>query len=269
MKSIQKSIFDQYFMRIKISLVCFVLFAGSCGISAQEYQGTGGLLHVPSAETDSAGTFRGWVMFLDDKFHPFTCEGQSYPTVCYGIGLVAWEWFEASFVQALIKEPKYGDYGPVGYYNQDRHINVKIRPLKEKRWWPSVAIGWDDIGNFKIWKSITANNNFENIYLAITKHFSFHHVDMGLHMAYRYYPAEQNRKHQGVVGGLTLVPNWGETAQKKLTWLRPPRLILEWDGAGINVGADVLLWRHLLIQGCLVHGCGFSGGMSYHYTIPF
>lgn len=38
-------------------LVLFFLF--SALISAQEYHGTTGLLHVPSAETDSAGTFRG------------------------------------------------------------------------------------------------------------------------------------------------------------------------------------------------------------------
>ena len=39
-------------------------------VSAQEYNGLTGLLQVPSAETDSAGTFRGNVMFLHREFLP-------------------------------------------------------------------------------------------------------------------------------------------------------------------------------------------------------
>ena len=32
---------------------------------------------------------------------------------------------------------------------------------------------------------------------------------------------------------------------------------------------DVLLWRHLFVQACLVHGTGFMGALSYHYTMKF
>ena len=43
--------------RIRILVALFL--ALTTHVCAQEYHGTTGLLHVPSAETDSAGTFRG------------------------------------------------------------------------------------------------------------------------------------------------------------------------------------------------------------------
>ncbi|MCR4995642.1 MAG: hypothetical protein K6A32_09780, partial [Bacteroidales bacterium] len=64
---------------------------------------------------------------------------------------------------------------------------------------------------------------------------------------------------RGVAGGLSFRPSF----------YRHLRGIAEWDGVGMNVGADVLLWRHWFLQAAVVHGKGFMGGMSYHYTIDF
>ena len=154
-------------------------------------------------------------------------------------------------------------------YNQDRHFNIKLRPLKEGRWWPAIAIGWDDIGNFHIGKSIITNNNFENIYAVITKHLEVRGHKIGANIGYRYFPSKKDVWRRGVVAGITYTPWLGDKLRGSRAWLQRPRLIVEWDGNGINFGADVLLWRHLFVQACLVHGSGFTGGLSYHYTIPF
>lgn len=241
----------------------------SMTISAQEYQGTSGLLHVPSGEIEPVGTFRGLGMSLDKRSHPLTCDDGPYRTFRYGMGIVACEWLEMSFVMTLLKEPKYGNTGPIGYYNQDRFANIKLRPLKEGPWWPAVAVGWDDVGNFRMGKSLTANNHFENIYVAASKHYVYQGHIIGAHLAYRYYPSKENRDHHGIVGGVTVEPSLKEFWDGMPTWVQRPRVIAEWDGAGVNVGADVLLWRHLFIQASIVHGHGFTGGLSYHYTIPF
>ena len=60
----------------------------SLGLQAQEYNGLTGLLQVPSAETDSAGTFRGGGMFLDKRFTPakLNFQGEKYNTFSYGVG---------------------------------------------------------------------------------------------------------------------------------------------------------------------------------------
>ena len=234
------------------------------GTHAQEYHGTTGLLQVPSAETDSAGTFRGNMMFLSKEFTPnqMAFNKEKYNTFNYGVGLTVWDWVEISYCASLLKMYKNHDKTSTpGYYNEDRRVNVKFRPLKEGRWWPAIAVGMDDIGRFQKFTTGKAigNNYYQNIYIAGSKHFNIHGYELGAHLAYRYYSAEINAEHRGVVGGVTLRP----------AFYRPLRFIAEWDGVGVNVGADVLLWRHLFIQACLVHGRGFTGGLSYHYTIPY
>ena len=226
---------------------------------AQEYNGLTGLLAVPSAETDSAGTFRGSAMFLHQEFMPAQMPDKN--TFNYGIGITGFRWIEASYCASLLWMHKSNrEEAKMGFYNEDRRVNVKVTPLYEGRWWPAIALGMDDIGRWKHMKSgKNRNNYYQNIYIAGTKHFNIKGYELGAHLAYRYYPSDVNSDRRGVAGGVTLRP----------AFYRPLRVIAEWDGVGVNVGADVLLWRHLFIQASLVHGKGFMGGVSYHYTIHF
>ena len=254
-----------------------VFISHSFMLSAQDYQGTTGLLHVPSAEMAAPGTFRGNMSFIHRKLLPEElwsyADGKPFNTMTYTIGITAFSWLELSYASTLVKiYPSNDRTKEPGFYNQDRHVNLKIRPLKEGPWWPAVAIGWDDVGNWESYvdkASFTANNFFENIYVTSTKHFDMYGHHLGVHLAYRYYQSTKSRTHHGVVGGITVVPSISEIWQENLTWMSQPRFIMEWDGAGVNIGADVLLWRHLFIQACIVHGSGFMGGLSYHYTIRF
>ena len=146
----------------------------------------------------------------------------------------------------------------MGYYNEDRRVNVKLTPLYEGRWWPGIAVGMDDIGRFKRFKTgVKGNNYYQNIYVAASKHFDIRGYELGAHLAYRYYSSDVNSNRRGLAGGVTFRP----------AFYRPLRLVGDWDGVGVNVGADVLLWRHLFVQAALVHGQGFTGGLGYHYTI--
>ena len=229
-----------------------------CG-RAQEYNGLTGLLQVPSAETDSAGTFRANAMFLHQAFLPVQMPRKN--TFNYGVGLTAWPWIEASYCASLLWMHKNANKSEdMGFYNEDRRVNVKVRPLKEGRWWPAIALGMDDIGRFKrIKNGKNGNNYFQNIYIVGTKHFDIRGYELGAHLAYRYYSSDVNSDRRGIACGLTLRP----------AFYHPLRIIAEWDGVGVNVGADVLLWRHLFVQACLVHGHGFTGGVGYYYRIPF
>ena len=255
--------------------ITFIAFALG-NLVAQEYHGITGLLQTPSAEMDSAGTFRGGIMWVDKAMLPnmsYYGDGIPFSAPCYSIGFTAFRWLQFSYAGTLVKMHPDGDKSkPLGYYNEDRHISIKLNPLYEGKWWPAIAIGWDDIGNLKTLKignSITGNNFFENLYVAASKHFDINGFELGAHLAYRYYPSDKNSDRRGVAGGVTFVPRLGESLQGPRAWLQRPRLIVEWDGIGVNVGADVLLWRHLFIQAALIHGQGFTGGLGYHYTIPF
>lgn len=219
---------------------------------AQEYTGTTGLLQVPSAETDTAGTFRGGISYLDKRFTP--SQYKDYNTGAFTIGITAFRWLELSFSETMLKTKSNG------YSNWDRHFNIKVLPLYEGRWWPAVALGMDDVGRFnRISSGTNGNNYFQNIYGVLTKHFDIGGWELGAHVAYRYYTSNANSDRRGVAGGLTLRP----------AFYRPLRVVIEWDGTGINAGADVLLWRHLFLQAALVHGQGFMAAINYHYTIRF
>lgn len=259
----------------RLLLIAAFIIHGS-NISAQEYHGTTGLLQVPSADMDTVGTFRGGISRVDKAMLPdltYYGDGIPFSAPCYMIGITFFSWLELSYACTLLKiHPNDDKSKELGYYNEDRHVNLKLRPLKEGCWHPAVALGWDDIGNFKSLKlstSLTANNFFENLYIAFSKHVDIRESELGFHMVYRYFPNNKNKARRGIAGGITFLPSLGETLKRSRAWLQSPRLIIEWDGVGVNTGADVLLWRHLFVQVCLVHGCGFTGGLSYHYTIPF
>lgn len=252
-------------MKLKVILTIAFLSLFSYAF-AQNYHGTTGLLHVPSAEMDSAGAFHGGVSFLHKAFLPnlsYFGDGVPFNTLCYTAGVTAFRWLELSYTGTILKMHPNGDKNrPKKYCNEDRHINVKVMPLYEGKWWPAIVLGWDDVGNFrafKIGKAVTSNNYFENLYVAGTKHLDLKGYELGLHLAYRYYPSKINEGRSGLAGGVTFRP----------AFYRPLRFIGEWDGIGVNVGADVLLWRHLFIQAALVHGRGFMGGVSYRYQIKF
>lgn len=259
-------------------LIILVAFALSLalGVRAQEYHGTTGLLHAPSAVMDSAGTFRGSFTYVDKLFLPpqfwFYGDGIPFNSMCYTIGMTLFPWLEMSYTGTLIKvHPDKAKREPLGYYNEDRHINVKLRPLKEGRYWPAVAIGWDDAGGLSAFKTKgwTTNNFFENLYGVVSKHFDIRGHVLGAHLAYRYYPSDKNAARRGIAGGITYTPYLGEKLQHPRAWLQRPRVIVEWDGVGVNAGADVLLWRHLFVQAALIHGRGFMGGVGYHYRIKY
>ena len=238
-------------------------------VSGQEYHATTGLLHVPSAETDSVGTFHGGFAYYDRAFLPNLMPDHN--SFGYGVGITAFHWLEVSYCATMLWMHRNAKKSqPMGFYNEDRRVNVKLRPLKEGRWWPAVAVGMDDVGRFKNINTGTGQNNkFQNIYAVVSKNFDIYGHRIGAHIAYRYYSNNKNSNRRGVAGGITYTPRLGASLQGPRAWLQRPRRVVEWDGAGVNVGADVLLWRHLFVQACLVHGSGFMGALSYHYTIKY
>lgn len=235
----------------------------SVHLSAQEYNGTTGLMHIPTAETAEAGTFRGGAFFLNDHFTPdkLTCDGEKYNTGGYFIGITPWSWIELSYSCTLLKFHKNRDPNePTGYYNEDRRMGLKLRPVKEGKWWPSVAIGADDVEQFiERWLKNNGGTYFQNAYVVASKSFNIGKHELSAHLCYRYFFKDENRNRRGIAGGIAYRPGFYHNL----------RFMAEWDGACVNVGADVLLWRHLYIQAGLTNAKYFVGGVSYHYRIPF
>lgn len=258
--------------RICVIVVMSLMFTWRA--SAQEYSGTTGMLSVPTAETEFSGTFRGGISFLNDHITPdkMVCDGEKYNTGGYFVSITPWSWIEMAYACTLLKYHKNRNpEEPVGYYNEDRRVGVKLRPLKEGRWWPALAVGVDDAQQFveKLFKSHKGSTNYQNVYIVASKHFDLKGNELAAHVGYRYFIKEQNSNRRGVVGGLTYVPRLSESLQNERAWLQRPRLMAEWDGKCVNVGVDMLLWRHLYAQVGLTNGKYFVGGVGYHYRIKY
>ena len=92
----------------KINLFLFVIFL-CVRVTAQEYNGLTGLLHVPSAEPDSSGTFRGGGLFLHRNFLPEKLYG-TFNTFDYYIAISPWSWLEMSYACILLRYKNRGEW---------------------------------------------------------------------------------------------------------------------------------------------------------------
>ena len=81
--------------------------------------------------------------------------------------------------------------------------------------------------------------------------------EAGAHLAYRKWQRDYNTKWNGVVGGLTFRP----------AFYRPLRLVAEYDGDGINLGADCLVLRYVQLQASLMGCKHLSAGASLRIVL--
>lgn len=226
----------------RILIVAVALFFGLLPVAgrAQQYMGTSGLLHVPSAEMHHEGDAFIGAHYLNKNMMPdtgFIYQGKKYNTFDYYLALTPFSWLEFSFV--CTERARHMEDNVVTQWSKDRAASVKIRPLKEGKYHPAIAIGCNDFGTSVFKKERTdVQLYFMNFYVAGTKHFEFGGNELGVTVAYRHFLRGYNAKWNGVVGGLTFRPSFFPQA----------RVIAEYTGNEFLVGADALLFRHLRLQ---------------------
>lgn len=245
-------------------LVCLTFLILPLSAIAQQYTGMSGLIHVPSADMNQSGDARIGIHFLNKEFTPeeaFYCRGK-YHTTDHYLNITPFPWIELGYTCTIMKGSKGAGSDPddIGYYHKDRYFSIKIRPVKEQKWWPSVAVGSNDPltmhGNGNV-EEKSKNQIFGNFYIAATKHVNLQGNSLGIHIAYRRWKRKYNAKWNGIVGGVTFQPSFGKNL----------RLIAEYTGDDINVGADCLLWKHLLLQASLQNGKYFTGGVCFQLNL--
>lgn len=249
-------------------------------LSAQQYNGTTGLIHVPTADMNEAGDARIGAHFLNKHFTPdagknpkeaqvFYHHRKKYGTVSSYLSITPFSWLEVGYTVTLLKRIHYQNANPDdrvfyeggGFREKDQYFSFKIQPLREKegKWWPSVAVGGNDFwdANSGVDGKGGAELYFGNWYAAMSKHLDVGGHLIGVHLAYRQYRRYYNEKWEGPVGGVTYNP----------AFYRPLRFIAEWTGDDYNVGFDCLLWRHLRIQASLQNGKYLTAGACYEINL--
>lgn len=260
-------------LTVRVSFILLIMLVNLSAM-AQQYTGTTGLIHTPSAEMNEAGTARIGAHFLNKEFTPKTFEFKGkYHTADYYLSITPFSWVEVAYTCTLQKNYRRDGNANIisdetRYYYQDRYFSIKLRPLKEGKWWPAIAIGANDpIGTDG--DKGTANEGeeptngdgksqyFSNYYISASKHILLHDEEFGIHLSYRHWKRSYNSKWNGIVGGVTYRPSF----------YKDLRGIVEWTGNEVNVGADCLLWKHLLLQASLQDGKYFSGGMCFQMNL--
>lgn len=240
-------------------IIYIALLLVSIRMTAQQHVGMAGMIHVPTADFDSVGVARVGAQYVPKEMIPdrITCDGEKFNSLTNYLSITPFHWIEIGYGYTLWKFHRNKDVTqPTGFYAKDRYFSVAIRPLREGRYWPSVAIGGNDV-----WGSSdngeSGSKYYQNFYLALSKHFEVKRQRIGVHVTYRKWKRDYNHKWDGVVGGVTYNPSF----------YRPLRVIAEWDGSGVNTGLDCRLFKYVLVQTALVHGKYFTGGLSLYIDL--
>lgn len=215
-------------------LCCFV------SVKAQYSMGNTGLLNIPSADMQETGTFMGGGNYLPEGMTPF-----AFDTGNYFVNMTFLSILELSYRCTLLKTKRYD--GKKGYFQQDRSLSARVRPLKEGRYHPSVVVGTNDPFKDK------GTNYYGTVYGVLTKSFSIAQGDRLAVTAGYFIPLNSHSIHKGAFGGISYSPAFC----KEWTFMA------EYDSDGVNVGAAARIWRHLSLHVFTREFNSFSGGIRY------
>ncbi len=227
--------------------------------SAQQYLGSSGMIHVPTADMDTVGIARLGAHYIPKSMMPdrMLLDGEKFNSWTNYLSITPFRWAQLSYGYTLWKFHQ--DLDPqkkVGFYAKDRYFSFKLQVLQEKKWWPSVALGGNDV-----WGSIddgkSGSNFYKNYFVAVSKHIDLGGNLIGTHLTYRKWDLDSNREWNGVVGGLTYQPSFYQSL----------RTMVEWDGAEVNIGADCRIFRYFLIQCALIDFHDFNAGLSLYIPL--
>lgn len=220
----------------------------------QQAMGIEGMIHVPTADMDTVGMARVGFQFVPKDMVPdaMKCDGMKFNSMTNFLSVTPFRWIELGYGYTLWKMHK--NKNPkreIGFYSKDRYFSVKLQLLREGSWWPSLAVGGNDVFGSRDGGE-SASNYYRNYFVTASKHIDCGGHVLGAHVAYRKWKRDFNHKWNGVVGGVTYQPSF----------YTPLRAMAEWDGNGVNVGVDCRIYKYFLIQ-CGLQECQhFTGGLT-------
>lgn len=231
----------------------FGMMFGAVTLHAQQLIGTQGMMNIPTADMYRAGTFSGGVSFVQKST---LSEHYDFSTGIYYADFTPFSWMEIAFRETLLKTTKMKNGEKKrGYYQQDRSTTLRLRPLKEveNQWVPSVVVGCNDI------YSDHGDSYYTAVYGVATKHFGLSSAgNLGVTVGYAH-PFREGSVYDGVFGGVDFRP----------AGMKDLRLMAEYDTEGVNVGAQILLFRHLNLMVMTREFNKICAGVSYQYTIRY
>ena len=154
-----KAVFrNKPFILLKGIILLLIFILTTSLVRAQYSLGSTGQLMIPTAEMQETGTFIGGANYLPEQVTPSVF---SFPTMNYFVDMTLFSFIEFTYRMTLLKMTT--ATGRTGYHNQDRSNTIRIRPLKESRYFPAVhAVHFNDF-----WYIIVHGVEFKPVFPAL------------------------------------------------------------------------------------------------------
>lgn len=217
---------------------------------AQYSLGMTGLLTIPTADMQPDGTFMGGGNFLPEELTPAKWD---YDTGSYFVNMTFLPFLEIGYRCTLFHR----EFENGNKWQQDRSVSLRVRPLKEGKWWPSLVMGSNDAfttGKLNTFSNVTGNRYFSSVYMVATKHFLSGGHDLALTLGGNI-PFRNGSYRKGVFGGMSYSP----------AFLKPVILMAEYDAEAVSVGAAALLFNHISLYAFCYDFKAVAGGVRYEF----
>lgn len=202
-------------------------------LRAQSTLGVTGLLNSPNAVMTKEGTVKIGGNFLNTNMTPDTWD---YNTFNFFLNVTLFSFFEAALTNTAFDLWNQGKFT-----NVDRSVSLKFRLLKERKYFPAIAIGSNDVltSNTNNYFSPDGGNKyFGTHYLALSKHFNIYGYKLGLHGAYNILSSKHQNINSPISGGISFSP----------AFFNKMNLIAEYDTRDFNIGGNILIFKYLYLQ---------------------
>ncbi len=241
-----------YCQIIKIIGIILIFILCIIPIKAQYSLGMTGLLNIPSADMQHDGVFMAGGNYLPREMTP---EYWNYNTGNYFVNITILPFVEVAYRCTLLR----GEFKADNKWQQDRSVSLRIRPLKEGKYWPSVVVGSNDAfttNQLNPFKESKGNRFFSSIYGVVTKNINLDGHTVGF-TAGGYILSRNNSAQEGFFGGLSYTPSF----------LQPLSLIVEYDTKGINVGLTAHVLKYFSLHIFSYDFETVSGGIRYEFRL--
>lgn len=213
---------------------------------------TGGWM-IPTADMQADGTFMMGGNYLPKEIMPASWD---YNTGNYFVNLTFLPFMELAYRCTFLK----GDFKFDNKWQQDRSVSVRLRPLKEGRYWPSVVVGSNDAfttGEINVLQEYDGGNRyFSSVYAVATKHVIFEGHNLGLTVGVNMLTSGKSER-EGVFAGISYVPSFCNQVS----------LIAEYDAQAINAGVSGRLFNHFSLYAFCHDFKAVSGGLRYEFKL--
>lgn len=228
-------------------IVISILFSQWNIAIAQSLTGTKGLISIPIGYIPEHGEVFIGTNFIAKNYLAYGSGNYNAVVNYANIGYLP-------FLEIALRATRLMNH-PEPHTIGDRMIIVRLCPVKESQYLPSVVLGAHD---FIYTNPEKPTNNFNTLYISASKGLEIkpfiHRIEFHLGYGTDWIKA-RNHEFIGLFGGVSIIPR------------QFINLMAEYDAEKINLGARLIILNHINVIVCLLNFDTFSFGLSYRFRI--